>query len=56
MDVIDETVHEIPVEARVSAGPSNVMHLALIVVQELVNEQIWALQDPPYPPDHRETG
>jgi hypothetical protein len=46
MGLIDETVHEIPLEARALARPSNVIHLALIVVQTLVNEQIWAHTGP----------
>jgi hypothetical protein len=46
MGVIDETAHDIPMEARALARPSNVLHLALIVVQELVNKQIWAHTGP----------
>jgi hypothetical protein len=40
MGLIDETVHEIPPEARALARPGHVIHLAHIVVQTLVNQQI----------------
>jgi hypothetical protein len=44
--VIDETAHEIPAEARALAKPGHIIHLALIVVQTLVNKQIWAHTGP----------
>jgi hypothetical protein len=46
MGLIDETVHEIPLEARALARPGNVIQLAHIVVQTLVNEQIQAHTGP----------
>jgi hypothetical protein len=44
--LIDERAHDIPVEARALAVPANVTHLARVVVQKLVNEQLWSHTGP----------
>jgi hypothetical protein len=44
--IIDEVAQEIPVQAKALAKPGNVIHLARIVVQKLVNEQILAHTGP----------
>ena len=48
MGLIDETGHDIPADARALLKPRNVIHLALVVVQMLANEQLWTHTGPPY--------
>jgi hypothetical protein len=44
--VIDDTVHDIPANARALLKPENVIRLALLVVQMLANEQLWTHAGP----------